>query len=91
MEYEKMDESRIGRINELARKAKTEGLTDAERAVLYAQYKFASSYYREDEIKKKELFILKRYMDEMVQMGNTVNIDQTKFERFNELIKVGEQ
>ena len=30
MEYEKMDESRIGRINELARKAKTEGLTDAE-------------------------------------------------------------
>ena len=31
MEYEKMDESRIGRINELARKAKTEGLTDAER------------------------------------------------------------
>ena len=62
-----------------------------ERAVLYAQYKFASSYYREDEIKKKELFILKRYMDEMVQMGNTVNIDQTKLERFNELIKVGEQ
>jgi hypothetical protein len=62
-----------------------------ERAVLSTQYKFASSYYREDEIKKKELFILKRYMDEMVQMGNTVNIDQTKFERFNELIKVGEQ
>ena len=25
-----MDESRIGRINELARKAKTEGLTEAE-------------------------------------------------------------
>lgn len=62
-----------------------------ERAVLSTQYKFASSYYREDEIKKKELFILKRYMDEMEHMGNTDNIDQIKLDRFNELIKEGEQ
>lgn len=62
-----------------------------ERAVLYAQFKFASSYYQKDEIKKKELFNLKRYMDEMEHMCNTDNIDQIKLERFNELIKEGEQ
>ena len=36
-----MDQKKIGRINELARKAKTEGLTDAEaaeRAALRREY-----------------------------------------------------
>ena len=46
---------------------------------------------KKDQSKIKELFNLKRYMDEMEHMGNTVNIDQIKLDRFNELIKEGEQ
>lgn len=97
-EYDKFIFSKLCRKKTIADKSKQcvravmkHRIGHEERAVLSTQYKFASSYYREDEIKKKELFILKRYMDEMEHMGNTDNIDQIKLDRFNELIKEGEQ
>jgi len=97
-EYDKFIFSKLCRKKTIADKSKQcvravmkHRIGHEERAVLSTQYKFASSYYREDEIKKKELFNLKRYMDEMEHMGNTDNIDQIKLDRFNELIKEGEQ
>ena len=61
-----------------------------ERTVLLAQYAFVSGLHLR-EVEKKELFNLKRYMDEMERIGNVENIDQLKLNRFNELLKHGQR
>lgn len=81
----------VDRCKKCVRDIKKQRIGCEERVVLLSLYKFALNYYSEDELKTKELFNLKRYMDEMERIGNVENIDQIKLDRFNELIEEGKK
>ena len=87
----KIDKKIIKTYKDYIRQLRKQRIGREERMILRYQYKFVLKYMKKDQSKIKELFNLKRYMDEMEHMGNTDNIDQIKLDRFNELIKEGEQ
>lgn len=87
----KIDKKTIKTYKDYIRQLRKQRIGREERMILRYQYKFVLKYIKKGQSKIKELFNLKRYMDEMEYMGNTVNIDQIKLERFYELIKEREQ
>lgn len=62
-----------------------------ERLFLFDLYRFVSQFFSEKDVEHKELFNLKRYVDEMERMGNMESIDKMKLARFNELVEEGEK
>ena len=62
-----------------------------ERLFLFDLYRFVSQYFSEKDVEHKELFNLKRYVDEIERMGNMESIDKVKLARFNELVEEGEK
>ena len=55
---------------------KRQNIGKNERLFLFDLYRFVSQYFSEKDVEHKELFNLKRYVDEIERMGNMESIDK---------------